>query len=726
MSEPIVFARLYLPVPLDPAHVARLIARLSSPDAPRPAIFETRAGDHGVTHLIGSTIDRLGHLCRLVEDQLPGARTSSNASRTPVSGARRVHIEPRSLPLNPDATEAAVHALYAALGLRKPGEALVIQIALGRGHRPQIVPSIAADPTDSSIWHSLTRGNKPASSEIRTRLRRRAEQTTLDLNIAVGVVAETPDRRRALGHQVLGALQTLQAPGVRIELIRDSAQAINEPQRIRRFRLQLSPNELIPLLGWPVGGGELPGMPTLHPKRLPAPVSLSSTENCFAITTAPGDTRPVGIRPEARLQHLVVSGPTGSGKSMVFAHLILSDIKAGRPVVVVDPKRQLIDYVSDRIPADLTENVVVLDAADERPVGFNPLDTEGRNADVVVDGILSAFKAVFEDGWGPRTEDLLHAGLLSLAHAGVARGEPYTLLDLPRLLTDAPFRRTVSGAVASNPTLASFWAGYEELSPGARASIIAAPMNKLRKFVLRRNLAAVLGQSRSKLRLRDVFREGKTVLIPLNDALLGPGAAQLLGSLVVSELWMATLERASEPNPTSRPGSIYIDEVQQFLNLPTSIADALATSRSYGVSWNLAHQFRAQLPPAMRAAFDANARNKIVFGLGADDARDLARMATGRGLEAEDFMSLPTYEIYAQLVDQGGVTGWFSARTASPTPSLESGAHVRAASRERYGADSQPTDEPVDIRPSTAASGTSESGGGPEPPVGGHRRARRP
>ena len=32
-----------------------------------------------------------------------------------------------------------------------------------------------------------------------------------------------------------------------------------------------------------------------------------------------------------------------------------------------------------------------------------------------------------------------------------------------------------------------------------------------------------------------------------------------------------------------------------------------------GVAWNMAHQFRAQLPPAMLAATDSNASNKIVF-----------------------------------------------------------------------------------------------------------------
>jgi type IV secretory pathway TraG/TraD family ATPase VirD4 len=383
------------------------------------------------------------------------------------------------------------------------------------------------------------------------------------------------------------------------------------------------------------------------------------------------------------MQHLVVTGPTGSGKSMVFASLIAQDIAAGRPLVLVDPKRQLVDFISERVPVELADRVVIIDAADENPVGFNPLDAVGRNREVVVDGILSAFKAVFEDGWGPRTEDLLHAGLLSLATAGESRGEPYTLLDLPRLLTDAPFRRSVIGAIAGDQTLASFWAGFEELSPGARAQIIAAPMNKLRKFVLRKNLAAVLGQPRPRFRVRDVFRDGKAVLVPLNDALLGPGAAQLLGSLVVAELWMATLERAAETRPLDRPAAIYIDEVQQFLHLPTSIADALATSRSYGVSWNLAHQFRDQLPAQMRAAFDANARNKVVFGLGPDDARDLARMAPG--LVAEDFMALKPYDIYANVVDDGAPAGWFSARTLTPTAALHDGHIVRQRSRDQWG-----------------------------------------
>lgn len=710
MNAELTFHRIFLPAPLTMDVVTRLLARLIQPDTPRPLVFESRADDTGIIYLIGTTSDRVAHVAQLLEQHLPGARFGKVTERIGLIATGRITMHPAELPLDLASADAAIYSLYGALASRQPRETVALQIVLGRGHRPTLVSSIAPDPRQRGIWDALVSGTAIASSEVRTRLRQRAEQPTVDVVVRIGVTASTPARRQALAMAHLGAIRSLEAPGVRLELAREKQQLLQDASHRTRTSIRLTASELAPLTGWPVGESSLPGLPDLHPKRLGAPATLTRTDSLFAATTAPGDERLVGIHPDGHLQHLVVTGPTGSGKSMVFAHLILADIAAGRPCVVVDPKRQLIDFVLDRIPEHATNNTVVLDAADTDPVGFNPLDTEGRNTDVVVDGILSAFKAVFAEGWGPRTEDLLHAGLLSLASAGVTRGEPHTLLDLPKLLTDSAFRRTVVGAVGGNPTLAAFWASYDALSAGARANVIAAPMNKLRKYVLRQNLAAVLGQSQPRFRLRDVFREGKTVLVPLNDALLGPGAAQLLGSLITSELWMATLERASQHEPTKRPASIYIDEVQQFLHLPTSIADALATSRSYGVSWNLAHQYRAQLSPSMRAAFDSNARNKVVFASGSDDARDLARMAPG--LEAEDFMTLPPYEVYARLVDKGAPTNWFSARTLPPERTHSTRALVIANSRLRYG---QMTDDTV-APPEEAAAGS-------VPPT--NRKARR-
>lgn len=706
----LVFTRLHLPLPLDPRTVDRLLGRLTKSDTPRPLIFETLADDTGIRYLVGTVHPNVSRLIRLLEQHLPGLRTEESPERDAAQAVGRLRIRPAGLPLDVATIDQSLYNLYGAFASRREGEVLVLQLVFGRGHRPAIVAAKAPDP-HTSLLSALLGGTRPASADVRARLRLRAEQPTVAATVCLGATAATPERRRALILELLGALRTLEAPGVRLDLVRETGVALGCGRL--SGSVALAPGELAPLLGWPLGADPFPGLPGLHPKRVAAPANLSQKEGVFATSGVPGDERPIGIKPDGRLQHTVVVGPTGSGKSMVFAHLILDDIESGRPAVLVDPKRQLVDHVLDRIPPKKQDNIVVLDAAQKRPVGFNPLDTEGRNADVVVDGILSSFKAVFAEGWGPRTEDLLHAGLLTLARSGEARGEPHTLLDLPRLLTNGSFRRSVVGAVAGDETLAAFWSGYEELGPAARANIIAAPMNKLRKYVLRKNLAAVLGQPRPRFRLRDVFREGKTVLVPLNDALLGPGAAQLLGSLVVAELWMATLERAAEEEPAKRPASIYIDEVQQFLNLPTSIADALATSRSYGVSWNLAHQFRAQLTSSMRSAFDANARNKIVFAVGADDASDLARMAPG--LEREDFMSLPRYEVYAQVVDHGAPTNWFSARTLAPAPSVGARDSVLRYSRDKYGAEGEP-------RPPQLPTEST----GPAPSPTGHRKARRP
>ena len=43
----------------------------------------------------------------------------------------------------------------------------------------------------------------------------------------------------------------------------------------------------------------------------------------------------------------------------------------------------------------------------------------------------------------------------------------------------------------------------------------------------------------------------------------------------------------------------------------------------------LAHQYRGQLPPEIRSAIDANTRNKIVFGLNGNDAREMAYRPDG-------------------------------------------------------------------------------------------------
>lgn len=675
------FVRLHLPRPLTEVTVGAFVTRLAVEPFRAPVVLEVRADKYGLRHLLGARSVDLPRLHRMLTDLVPGTVVDdigASEPRASVHSAGRLWVRPANFALRVDLAETVSRAMLSALATpRRRGEIMAMQIVLGPRRSPRLVPTEVTDPT-VSFGHLVVRGERTAGSEVRTRLRQRAEQPGRAITIRFGVSSPDRERRSWFFTSMASALKVAESPGVRMELLPDWPGRFNRASRPWWWAIGLGAPEIVGLLGWPLGDKELPGMPPLHPKALRAASSVHTGPRVFARSAAPGDKRRLGIAPKDLTYHGIAYGPSGSGKTTALLHLIMADIEAGRPVTVLDPKRQLIDDVLARLPKHRMADVVELNAADELPVGFNPLDAHGRDPDVVVDGILSVFEAVFAQGWGARTADIFSASLRTLARTSKP-SEPATLIDLPRLLTDPAFRRSLVGQVQNDAALAGFWAWYENQSPGAQEAVIAAPLNKLRQFLLRPPVVRMLGQRLGGFRLRDAFRDNKIVLVPLNEGLIGPGTASLLGSLAIAEVWQATQERASKPGASNRPALVVIDEAPRFLHLPVSLADALAVSRSLGVGWFLAAQFREQFPQSLRAAVDSNARSKLVFATEYDDARDMARLAPE--LEPADFMALPRFHAYANLVAGGAPSGWALVKTLPPSPAKNDPATIRSQLR---------------------------------------------
>lgn len=104
-----------------------------------------------------------------------------------------------------------------------------------------------------------------------------------------------------------------------------------------------------------------------------------------------------------------------------------------------------------------------------------------------------------------------------------------------------------------------------------RRTEIAPVLNKIRQFLYRPGLRNILGQSNPKFQLTDLFYKRKIILVPLNKGTIGAESARLLGSLIVGLTWTLALSRANIPAYKRHIISLYIDELQDYLTLPTDL-----------------------------------------------------------------------------------------------------------------------------------------------------------
>lgn len=697
--------------PLSTADATGLLERILADRHLGRVVLETRASG-GRARTLMATRPGAG-LEAVVPEMVPGSRVTAPAEdRQSVDAALRLRVSRPLLPLNIQRIETVARAVLAAMAATGAGEELVIQALIG----PRYRPSLSSGQVARSGWLELLGFAHPVNEpRLNAAIRQREGQHQAGVLLRLGVRAATPARWRALLTSLLGALRMSEGAGVRLRARGEHPERLTQARRPWRYPLALSAHELACLIGWPIGTGELPATPGAHPRRLPLP-EYRDTTRAFAVSSEPTQPGRLGISIHDALFHTVLLGPTGAGKSTAMAQLALADIRAGRGVLLIDPKTDLVHDLLARIPPERRDDVVVIDPTSPRPVGLNPLARatnqpagmrRGRQPELVADSVLATFKTLFAEAWGPRTEEILTAGLLTLARTPGA-----TLVDLPLLLTSPAHRRRITAAAPDPLGTDRFWETYEALSPAQRVQWIAPVLNKLQPFLIRPHLRATLGQASPAFDLSELLNKRRIVLVSLNKGLLGAESARLLGSLLIGQLWPLILARAALPPERRHIVSLYIDEVQDYLALPGNLADALAQARSLGVAFHLAHQYRAQLPPALRAGIDTNARNKIIFSLSASDATEMARQASG--VEPADFQLLPRFGIYTQTLHRGQAQPWAMAATMPLPPPTADPVELNAASAARYGRDAPEVEaqllERLGLTPHTTA--------GPAPPTG--------
>ena len=378
--------------------------------------------------------------------------------------------------------------------------------------------------------------------------------------------------------------------------------------------------------------------------------------------------------------HLHLLGPTGTGKSTLLLNLAAQDIAAGRGCAVLDPKGDLVRDLLVRIPRSRIGDVVYLGPNEgARAVGINPLALAlDEDPNLAAENLLSIFKRIYEDNWGPRTDDVLKSCLLTLV---VVPGS--TLAHIPALLSDPALRRRLTAQVDDAIGLGGFWRWYDRLSEAKRLEATAPLLNKLRDFLVRPRLRHLLCQPRSSVDLRVLMDRGGILLGDLGTGRWGESASALAGSFLVARLWQAALSRQSLSEERRRDFLLYIDEFQSFLGIGGPFADALAQARGLRLSLTIANQHLGQLPHEIREAVAANARSRILFRCAAQEAAALAPEFAP--LEPTALAALRPFEAAVRL---RSTTSAFAIRTlpaaARPADAADA-AEVLAASAARFG-----------------------------------------
>lgn len=455
-----------------------------------------------------------------------------------------------------------------------------------------------------------------------------------------------------------------------------------------RQSLILNTEELASLFHLPGPTTIIPRINWLKSKEAAPPSNLPNQGVLLGESVFRGQVKPVYIQPEDRERHFYVIGQTGTGKSTLMVNMAIQDIKNGEGVAILDPHGDLINTILGLIPPERASDVILFDPTDiHHPLGLNMLEYDKDRPEdktFIVNEMQSIFMKLFPESGealGPVFQQYMRNALLLLMEDFY--NEPATLVETPRVFTDAEWRKKKLNRI-HNPAVFDFWE-KEAAKAGGEASlqnITPYITSKFNNFIANDYMRPIIGQVRSAFKFREVLDQGKILLVNLAKGRLGDINAHLLGMIIVGKILMAALSRTDLAPEKRRRFYLYIDEFHNFTT--DSISVILSEARKYKLGLVMAHQFIAQLSEKIRDSVFGNVGSIASFRVGIQDAEFLVKHFEPH-FSVNDLINIDNFNVYLKILINGQPSSAFNARTLIFPPADQfSAVKIKELSRLSY------------------------------------------
>ncbi|MEO6732334.1 MAG: DUF87 domain-containing protein, partial [Ferruginibacter sp.] len=370
------------------------------------------------------------------------------------------------------------------------------------------------------------------------------------------------------------------------ELIPLSEQSYDFERRItdiycresHRLGMLLNVDELITLLHFPSENIHSKKLFASRRKTKEVPLIARNKKYTIGENSHNGVDSNVTYGIEDRLKHVHIIGATGTGKSTLLANLILQDIDKGIGIVLFDPHGDLVEDIMSRIPQERIDDVVLIDPSDiDFPIGLNILEAHSDIEKEVLSSDLVAIFRKYATSWGDQMNAVVSNAILAILESK----EGGSLHDLRRFLIEKEYRVSFLRSV-TDPAILYYW---QKEYPILKTNSIGPILTRLNTFLRPRAIRNMVIQNKG-LNFEQLLSSNKIILLKLSQGLIGIENSFLLGSLILSKLHQAILQRqqASKRNPVF----IYLDEFQHFIT--PSIKEMISGIRKYNVGLVLSHQ----------------------------------------------------------------------------------------------------------------------------------------